>query len=399
VLLALLTFAAVQAPPDPQDFWSRDTLLPDWGNVRHDLADHGIRWTLEFTGEVLSAVSGGADQDTGADLLLDWVIDADFDKLLGWTGGSGRINPLWLAGDGIDSNVGDLTRISNITGKGDVRVFEAWLQQTLYENTFSLRAGIMGADQEFAISQTGLLYFNSSFGAPVFLSANLAWPIYPVGALGARIRCELGSGVYLMGGVYDGDSGSEEFNRSGFRIRLTHGDGLFSIGGIGWIFGGDLPGLLKLGGFYHDADFLNFKTGHDDAGFGGAYVVFERKIYKEGPIPGELDVHFRLGFAQEDRAFVDAALDASANFTGVIPGRDNDVIGLGWIYARIGRDFANTQPNPGPWSYESVIEVTYRFVVTPALNFQPDFQYLLHPGGTSSTPNATVVGIRVDIKF
>jgi len=257
----------------------------------------------------------------------------------------------------------------------------------------------MGADQEFAISTTGLLYFNSSFGAPTFLTANLAWPIYPVGALGGRIRCELGSGVYLMGAVYDGDSGSEEFNRTGFRVRLTHSDGLFSIGGIGWITGGEHPGLIKLGGFYHSADFVKLSTGKPDAGFGGAYTVFQRKIYKEVFIPGELDVHARVGVAQQDRAFINLGVDASANFTGLLPVRPADVLGVGWIYARVGRDFALAQPNPGPWSYESIIEVTYKFVVTPALNFQPDFQHIFHPGRTSATSNATVIGVRVDIKF
>jgi len=256
VVFILLLAAALQAPQDPPGFWERDTLLGDWGGVRPSLAEHGLSSTLAFTGEVISNVHGGIERDTGAGLLLDWVIDANFNKMLGWTGGSARINPIWIASD-----VGDICQVSNITAKGAVRVFEAWLQQTFYDGSLSLRAGLMGADQEFAISPSSLLLYNSAFGAPIFLTANLSWPIYPVGGLGARVRCEPAKGLYLMGGVFEGDAGQQDFNRTGFRIKLQSGEGQFAIGGGGYTFDEELPGTVKIGGFYHSADFTEFKTG------------------------------------------------------------------------------------------------------------------------------------------
>ena len=190
-LLAVLVATLQGAPQDPPGFWERETLLGDAAGVRPALAERGVTFTLAFTGEIISCVSGGVHQDAGADLLMDWVIDADLDKAFGWPGAAVRVNPMWLAGDGVAGDVGDLTLVSNITGRGGVRVFEAWLEQSLFDDVFSLRAGILAADQEFILSTPGMLYFNSVFGGPVFLSPNLRWPIYPVGALGARVNVAL----------------------------------------------------------------------------------------------------------------------------------------------------------------------------------------------------------------
>jgi porin len=399
VLSPLLLAALLQAAPDPQDFWTRDSLLGDPSGVRADLADRGLSWTLAYTGEVISNVSGGLQKDVGVDHLLDWVIDADFQKMLGWTGGSARLNPLWIAGDGIAKDVGDLTQVSNISASGGTRIFEAWLQQNFGDHALSIRAGIMGADQEFAISPSSLLLFNSSFGAPIFVTANVRWPVYPVGGLGARVRCEPGGGLYLMGGVYDGNADLADVNRTGVRIKLQHGDGQFAIGGAGWNFDEDLPGVVKLGGFYHSADFTQFSTGKTVSGLGGAYAVFDKRLYKEGPLPGTLDYHFRVGFAQQDRSFVHFSMSTGVKSTGLIPGRPLDVAGLGWIYARISPYYADAQPQPEPWSYESVLEATYQFFVTPAWSLQPDVQYVMHPGGSTLIRNATVLGLRVDITF
>ena len=393
MILALVAAAALQSQ-DAAGFWERDALLGDWGGVRRSLADRGLTTTLEFTGEFLGTVHGGVERDTGADLLLDWVVEADLDRMLGWTGGSAKLNPLWLAGDGVSDSLGDLTQVSNITGRGGVRVFELWLQQALFDGAISLRAGILAADQEFAITGQGQLYYNSVFGGPVFLTANLAWPIYPVGALGARVRVEPAPGLSVQAAVYDGNPGTEDANRSGLRVRLHSDEGVFTIAEIGWTSGGDCPGTVKAGGFHHSGGGTS-----SSSGLGGGYALYEQKIYREGPLPGALDAFVRVGFVPEEKARVAFGADAGLNFTGLLPGRPLDVLGVGFIYARISRTFALAQPEPATWGYESVIETTYRLAVTPAWSFQPCVQVVLHPGGSSRVPDATVVGVRVDLLF
>jgi len=397
-LIALLAFLG--APQDPPGFWERGTLLGEAGGLRPALAERGVTFTLAFTEEVISCVSGGLRQDTGVDLLLDWVIDVDLDKALGWTGGSARINPMWLAGDGISGDVGDLTLVSNITGRGGVRVFEAWLQQSLFENAFSVRAGILAADQEFAISTAGLLFYNSVFGGPVFLTPNLSWPIYPVGSPGVRVKVSLADNFFIQGAVYDGEPGSEDFNRSGLRVRLQGQDGLFSIAEAVWTFGDRLPGTLKAGRFHHTADFVEFSTGATRPGLRGGYFIGEQKLARDFSGTGSsVDVFARFGFSQEDRAFISLGWDAGVTVTGLLPGRPADVLGLGVIHARVSRAFARSQPDRERWGHETVLELTYKVTLTPWWSLQPDLQYVVHPGGSTTLPNAVVVGLRLDLLF
>jgi porin len=50
-------------------------------------------------------------------------------------------------------------------------------------------------------------------------------------------------------------------------------------------------------------------------------------------------------------------------------------------------------------TYELVLEWTYALAVTPWLTVQPDIQYIIHPGGRSSVPNALVVGVQLSFQF
>jgi len=389
----LAAFLLQTAPGESKDFWTRDTLLGDPGGVRTDLREHGLSWTLAYTGEVVSNVSGGVQRDVAVDHLLDWVIDADFDRMLGWTGGSARLNPMLLAGDGLVGDIGDLTRVSNINGRGGARIYEFWLQQSLLDGALSLRAGVLAADQEFTITNAGLLYYNSVFGGPVFMTPNFAWPIYPVGSPGLRLRVDPAAGVYVQAAVYDGDPGSERFNRSGLRVRWNHSEGVFSIVEGGWTFGDELPCTIKTALFHHTADFVRYDTGTPGKGLVGGYALVEKCVWKG------LDAFLRVGVSQEDRSVVALGVDGGLNFTGLLPGRPRDILGLGVIYARLGRDYVDAQADPGPFGYEAVFEATYKVVVTPAWSVQPDLQYVMHPGGSSLVDNAVVIGLRVDLTF
>jgi porin len=54
----------------------------------------------------------------------------------------------------------------------------------------------------------------------------------------------------------------------------------------------------------------------------------------------------------------------------------------------------------GVQNYEAVIELTYRFDFREsALFIQPDFQYIVHPGGTTHLNNAPVFGLQLGINF
>gem|GEM_PF-6356898 len=79
-------------------------------------------------------------------------------------------------------------------------------------------------------------------------------------------------------------------------------------------------------------------------------------------------------------------------YHGIIPGRDHDVAAVS-VIAGV---FSNRAPAHGT---ETVIEANYRIQLTPWLYLTPDFQYVVHPNGSTSIPDAAVLAGELSINF
>jgi porin len=88
-------------------------------------------------------------------------------------------------------------------------------------------------------------------------------------------------------------------------------------------------------------------------------------------------------------------------YTGLIPTRDADKLGISFAYARMSDYLQNKATEVGAQgaSFEAVAELTYSIRLAPAIAIQPDLQYILHPGGTQQYGNALVVGARAVVDF
>ena len=75
-------------------------------------------------------------------------------------------------------------------------------------------------------------------------------------------------------------------------------------------------------------------------------------------------------------------------YRGLIPGRDEDVVGAGFAWARL---------DQGGTNQETAVEVFYKANITPLMSIQPDIQYIATPSGIH--PDALVVGIRFQRAF
>ena len=93
--------------------------------------DHGIDLFFDYTGEVLSNVSGGDHTGTGYNGLASFGIESDLGQAVGWEGVKMHISGIDLHGSGIGSRVGDMLGVSNIEGYGSVRLYESWVEKSL----------------------------------------------------------------------------------------------------------------------------------------------------------------------------------------------------------------------------------------------------------------------------
>ena len=133
------------------------------------------------------------------------------------------------------------------------------------------------------------------------------------------------------------------------------------------------------------------------------YGTIEQLIWRK---PGSKDpqgvgVFAQFAGAPEDRNLVDIYFDLGITFTGMIPGRPNDALAVGFAYTGISDEvsaFDVDSGEPAARNYESLVEITYTFEISQGWVVQPDFLYMWNPGG-GGVDHATVVGARNTLSF
>jgi porin len=412
--------------------WEQDNLTGDWNGLRSQWAEKGVEFTGIYIGESLSTLSGGLRRGTAYQGLLDLGLDLDLEKLIDWKGSLLHANSYWTHGPSPTAKyIGDLQTVSNIDAFDTIRLNELWFQQSFLEDRVSLRVGQLAVDKEFIGSDYGSLFLNAGFGWPPFIGNNMSTAAFPLGGPGIRVRTDPSESFYFQAGVYDGDPTPQRLNESGTHFNLHKSDGFFSIYEVGYKLNQTktakgLPGTYKLGFWHHTdsfADTLRDDTGlsladpntsgtaitHD--GNSGIYGVVDQLVYRESSSTDNLiqglGVFFRSGTAPSNRNLIALHLMAGVHYTGLFPTRDEDQIGLGVTHVDIGeqtiqldRDTNTFNATDAPIrEYETALELTYRCVITPWWSVQPDFQYVLNPGGSSAIGDAFVAGVRFNLIF
>jgi porin len=434
--LALL----LNPPPEPQLAEVRsaaapeavsETLLGDWGGGRLTWSDHGFDFTAQYIAELAGNVSGGTRKGTVYNGLLNLAGDVDLEKLAGWNGGLFHVALLYPHGKSLsDKYVNDLFVLSNLDASDDVHLFELWLEQNFADDKFSVRLGQMAVDQEFAFTEQGALFNNSAFGWFPIVGATA--PVYPQGAPGVRLKWQASEASYFQFAVVDGDvnptdAAGHETNPHGVEFRFAEGAFLIAETGYNWALTDDTkPGAVKLGGWYHTADATHVRL--DDTGLSladplssgtpaslsdnwGIYLGAEQVLWKENPDDSEsrqgLGIFGRCGYAPSDRNTLGLYLEGGVTRTGLLPGRDADVCGVGIAYGQLSHslrdlgadgNFFNATSAPLP-DYELVIEAEYQLNCGAGCVIQPGIQYILHPGGSHAIANALVLNLRTILEF
>ena len=448
VVAGVIGIAASGARADetakPQSIWEQPTLTGDWGGARTALKNKGIEVTLNYIGETFAVMSGGIERRASFEGQLEFSIDTDLQKLVGWTGASTHVTVFQIHNSGhtVIENAGSIADPSNIDALPTTRLYTAWFEQN-FNDRISLRIGQLAADAEFLNSPTGAGLINGTFGWAGLAAANMTngGPAYPLATPGARVKVNASDNLSVLAAVFSGDPAGANCNDEPQRCN-RHGTTFSFAGGALWM--GEvqyavnqgkqavgLPGVYKLGGWYATTHFADQHFGIDATGATvslgvdpsadpiqhrgdwGIYGVADQMIWRAGE--RSVNLFLRGGLAPADRNLISYYVDAGAGFTGLIPGRANDVLTFGVAYAKISADAAaadrdalafNGPPYPIR-DYEMVFEVSYAAQIAPWWIVQPDLQVILHPGGNVPDPNnanaalanAVIAGIRSTIKF
>jgi porin len=429
--------------PEP-GFLDRETLTGDWSGMRKSLSDSGVEIEAKYIGETQGVVSGGLRRGAIYEGRFEISTNIDFEKLLGWEGATLHANAYQIHGRGLSRDfLGNLLPASNIEAVSSTRLFDLWLQQDIIKDRLSIRAGQLAADDDFLLSDTASMFMNATFGWAPLVANNLpsGGPAFPLATPGIRIGAKPAENVTFITGVFSGNPagnpGSQDpqrHNNAGTIFSLE--GGVLVMSEIQYAINqdknsADLPGTYKLGGFYHTGRFDDLRfdnlgqslaspstTGvaarhHGDYGL---YAVADQMVWRE---PGSEDhgvtLFMRIGGAPADRNLIDFYVDGGAAYKGLVPGRDDDLLGIGFGYARISGDAAGfdsdtlaVSGSSGPVrDSESVLELSYIAQVTGWWTVQPDVQFIFQPGGnvpdpndpTKPVPDAMALGVRTAISF
>ena len=423
--------------------WEQETLTGDWNGARTALKDKGIDVTLNYIGETLAVLSGGLDRRASYEGRLEFSVDTDLEKLIGWHGATTHVTVYQIHNGGRNAaeNVGSIFDPSNIDAVPTTRLFTAWFEQS-FADRFSLRIGQLAGDDEFIVSPTATGLINGTFGWAGILAANMlsGGPAYPLATPGARLKVNATENLTLLAAVFSGDPAGgncndipQECNKHGTTFSFSGGS--LWMGEAQYAFNQGkgakgLAGVYKLGFWYATADFADQHFGLDGAGAvvsladpavvgplnhsgnWGIYGVADQMIWRGKD--SSINLFVRSGVSPSDRNLLSFYIDGGAGFKGVIPGRADDVLTFGFAYGKISadasaldRDMALLDPPYPVRDYELLFEASYQAQIAPWWIVQPDIQYIVHPGGNVVDPNnpaltvgnAFVAGIRSTIKF
>jgi porin len=413
------------------------TSLPQNGDpsgVRKRLSDRGITYTVIYTNDVLSNVSGGNKRGTIDQGEFEEQLTVDLNKLVGWKDLTLYSNffQIYNTGRMRRDYVGGINTIAAIEATPSIRLSELWLEQKFLDGAASFRFGQLTADNEFFGSDLSNMFLQTDW--PTIAAVNLpgGGPAYPLSTPGVRLKYDSGKEVSFLLGVFNGDPAGpcagdpDTCNRNGLNFRLS--DPAFVIGEIQFHTnqGKEDSGLartVKIGGWtrlglFNDQRFANDGTLlANPAGSGtplqhrddyGIYGVIEQQIYRlrgGGPDSG-ISIFGVASYSPSDRNLIDLQLDGGIIFAGLISQRPDDRFGASVVYSRFSdsvrafdQDVIDFSGVPGVVrDYEANLELSYMAQIVPGWTVQPDLQYVWHPNGQAGR-DAKVVGIRTTLKY
>jgi porin len=429
--------------------WSNANLLGDIGGLRPALAEYGITLSLYEEAETFGNLTGGVRQGFEVNGVTTAQVQLDTKPLFGLAGGILSISGFHIwGGDLSASNLMNLQTVSGLETEASIRLWELWYQQN-FGPRFDVKIGEQSLDNEFMMSENAGYFLNSVMGWPMLPSANLlgGGPAYPLAGLGVRARAHPSDAVTIMAGVFNGSPIPQNSpntplsNPNGVSFPLN--TGVLAIAELQYTTAapassgkpaaaGPLPGTFKIGAWY---DSENFDSQQVDTmglplaspesngmpaqkqGNYALYAIADQMIWRSSDATRTISAFVRPMFTTlQDRNLISFSVNGGLTLHDPLPGRDNDVFGVGFGVAQVSSGAANDDRQLqvyNPYTYhpvrgaETFLEATYQIQDLPSWQVQPDVQYVINPGGGLANPyaptqpikNELVIGVRTTITF
>ena len=339
-----------------------------------------------YIGDLVSNLNGGINQGTTYLGLANLKAGINTQAAGWWKGGEFRINAANThGGSPSESFVGDFQGVSNIEAGNLTFMYELWYKQTIGNLSFTV--GLQDLNANFAITDNGALFTNSSFGIHPSIADNIPSPIFPLTALGAMVQYNYNDKLIWQTAIFDGTPDDFENNPYNTNWNLSGNDGYLAVTEIqilhSLIHG--YFGSCKFGAYFHqhcDSTTMEQKNK-------GFYFVGDQMVQRT--LNGGISLFSQVGLSPKNENRNNYYLSLGVNIKGISQKRSQDEAGIAIAYAGFGQ---GTRRN------ETAVELTYLFSANENIRLKPDLQYIIHPAGAETNlPNALVGSLRIELDF
>lgn len=423
-----------------------------WWNGQHALfspglmngtKDNGVTISGSYLADFLGNVSGGKKQAFCYTHSITLQGEFDFDKIMGWKGGSATLAIQDNAGPNLANRIGNKMNPSNLYGPPTFMLAELFLQQNLWDDKVQIKAGRMNMTTDWLASDIFGYYVNVGFdGEPAGIAFNSPWAAWPAPTWGSLVR--VGDHKYYgQVGVYQATTYYPDANQHGLNMKFEDTDGMMMLWELGWnpTFKGETeaprpprripgrppghslseagtsssgkgamlqesyPGAYKIGGWWtHWSEQKDYagNTKQDSVGF---YALAQQRVYTEAGTKDQgLTLWSSVVYAPSDSSTLEPYtwnLYGGFVYKGLVNQRPHDVLLFGAAWSQASSDLRNDQISKQQVveSSEMVLELGYLIQVNQWMYIQPDIQYIVRPGATSQYDNALVVGAQIGVTF
>jgi len=335
--------------------------------------DEAFTFKASYLGDNVNNLAGGIKTGSCYLGLANFHLKFDTKKAGLWKGGQFYINAANTHGASPSAEfIGDLQVTSNIEAGNHTFIQEFWYKQAL--GCVDLTAGLQDLNVQFANTENGTLYLNSSFGILPTISGNIPAPIYPLTSLGFSVTWTVSEKISWNSAVYDGCPTDFDHNTYNLNWQYHTGDGLLAFSELDYsqnIL--NLPGNYKIGAYSHNHWFE--KSGEnrdmDSACINnyGIYAIADQMLWQKEK--KSVGTFLQLGFGPTRYNQNYFYFGTGLNYHGLFKKNGNDILGLAFAVACL----------KGNINSETTLELTYKTELTKHLFIQPDIQYIINPAG------------------
>ena len=347
-----------------------------------------VSFEASYIGDNVNNTTGGIRTGTSYLGMANITVGFNTETARLWKGGCFFVNVANTHGDEPSAGlIGDVQVVSNIEA-GDHTFFqELWISQKIGKT--EIIAGLQDLNAEFASSEYGALYLNSSFGILPIISNNFNASIFPLTTLGLTHKWDISEKYTWLNAIYDGSPTNFDYNPYNLKWQFNSGEGLLLISEIQrYINIRELPGIYKLGAYTHFHIKGNITPYSPPNKLLGLYAYIDQGIWEQED--RSAGVFVQLGYSPSEASTNNAYVGLGANYVGLLSKKGRDVIGLACAHVAFTRNGYS----------ETAIELTYKYLLTCHIFIQPDFQYIVNPSGTGGPlPNALTANFRFGFNF